>query len=410
MKDGKGGIFSSWFNMFVSNVLMQSFHAIFMMFLLKFISIINNTGNQAASTNYDFLIGILLIAGIMGIIKFDNLVKKIFQIKDNSEVGSLGHNFYKTMQGIRSGGELISRTTEPFKKHAELKGKRQDLDEKIRTREAMNKSSNASSNPSSGGTNNSSGILTGTGAGGILTGQNNGGYGSAEFLRNNNGVPSNQIVDSNGRPISSGTNIAAASTNKPENKADSDTMKELKKLGKKVGKMSGEEIDDDDDDLSLDDLIKKRDKALKKERKASIQRFTRLGSTLTSVGGAFGSTEGGIAEAITAANAIDKPMDAISDKVVNNRIYKGDYKEARKTHDSLISSGTATSAELKSSLKDLQEARKNLGNSMAKEAVDFALNALDTTFNARNPIEKGLRGNKNYRSKVVRKADSIDSI
>lgn len=416
MKDNKGGIFSAWFSMFMSNVLIQSFHAIFLMFLMKFISQIHEYNNSKTAISKlfksdDFLIALLTIGGIMGIIKFDNIVKKIFQIKDNSDIGSLGHNFYKSMQGLKAGTELVSRTAAPFKEHADIKKKRLMLDKRIDNKRKSDAAAENAKELGTSPTEQQARPLQGNGsvAAAILAGNGQGNaYGTEQYL-NNNKVASSQIVDQNGRPISSGLNGTISGQNGVTNGTGTqgggisdknvDAITEaVDKLTKEMKKQSG---DDDFDSKSLDDLIKSRDDLLLKERKSGMQRFTRLGSTIATVGGALGSTEGGIAEAIAAANAIDKPIDAMSDRYANRKVYKPVYEKAEKAYQEAYDSGDIK--KINSAFKDFERASKNMNTSMATEIADFAVSAINNI-----PIKSP--NDRLVKKAIKRKVDSIDSI
>ncbi len=355
-KNNKKGLFENWFSMFVSNVFIQSFQAVFLMFLLQFIA-----GVQKSNAS-DMLIALLTIAGLAGIIKFEKLVQEIFQIKE-SKSGSFGRNFYRTMQGIKSGSDLVSRTSEPFKNYANVKRNRIKLDNEIAARKITDKPKTQDS-----------GVGTSTGG----TGATVQGTAASQILNPQSGGTARQIVDANGNPISSGRfstgPVVAASSNGQNISGGSFEKMEasLDRLAKIMEKSTGVS---DNSSKSIPELEKQRDELKLQESKLGMQRFTRLGTTLAAVGGAFGANDGDFGEAMTLANVVDKPLDSASDKMINSRVYKPRYKEALQEYNQAIQTKSPDAME---AFKKLESASKTMHNSLAREAEDFARSAVNS--------------------------------
>lgn len=365
-KGSKKGLFENWFSMFVSNVFIQSFQAVFLMFLLQFISAVQKSNAS------DMLVALFTIAGLAGIIKFEGLIKEIFQVKE-SKSGSFGRNFYGTMQGIRHGSDLVSRTSAPFKNYADVKRKRISLDNEIAARKITDKAK-LKEGEASGGTPN----VGGTVVGGTVAGGTIGGTVASQILNPQYGGASRTIIDANGNPISSGRMsngpAVAASANGQNISGGSFERMEasLDKLARIMEKSTGVA---DNSSKSIPELEKQRDELKLQESKLGMQRFTRLGTTLAAVGGALGANDRDFGETMTLANIVDRPLDAASDKAINSKVYKPRYKEALQNYNQAIQT---KSPDAMQAFKDLESASKTMHNSLAREAEDFARSAVNS--------------------------------
>jgi len=141
--DKSGSLFTNWLKNFTVIVFNQTFHAVFLMFIMRFLSaFMDKNGGQTLEqfVNYEGIFGVVAIAGMMGLIKLEKLVKDLFGIKDSKLMGGIGDNLAKSMLAIRSGVDLAKRTKEPFDKYNESKkntaAKRRALDD-IKKRNAF---------------------------------------------------------------------------------------------------------------------------------------------------------------------------------------------------------------------------------------------------------------------------------
>lgn len=105
----KSGLFDKWFKNFTITVFTQSFHAIFLMFIMYFLSQIQQNVNDA-----DFLVGIISIVGMAAIIKFEKLIKSVFGIED-SMLGGVNEakNLMKNMMGAKGAVGIAKSVANP---------------------------------------------------------------------------------------------------------------------------------------------------------------------------------------------------------------------------------------------------------------------------------------------------------
>lgn len=128
----KGGLYENWLKTFTINIMTQSFHAFFLMFVMKMLSEFGNIGadegglfvggefNAGALVDTDGLVAIMSIVGMMSIIKFEKLFKKLFGLEDSIS-GDLKGAGAKMFMGLQAANSLQSEIREPFKKSSESK-------------------------------------------------------------------------------------------------------------------------------------------------------------------------------------------------------------------------------------------------------------------------------------------------
>ncbi|MDD2375856.1 MAG: hypothetical protein PHD15_01195 [Clostridia bacterium] len=114
------GLYENWLKNFTINIMTQSFHAFLLMFILKMLSEVNSVTTQTAThleTN-DGILAVLSIVGMMGIIKFEKLIKQLFGIGESLS-GSLQASGMEAFQGFKAASKLSGEITQPFKKSRE---------------------------------------------------------------------------------------------------------------------------------------------------------------------------------------------------------------------------------------------------------------------------------------------------
>lgn len=158
----KGGLYESWLKTFTINIMTQSFHAFFLMFIMKMLSELGHVENSDAGSfaANDGIVAIMSIVGMMSIIKFEKLFKKLFGLEDSIS-GDLKGAGAKMFMGLQAANSLQSEIREPFKKSSESKrrmsslGKEAGLTRTGRTEDGKGSSRGKIGNyikPSTGGT------------------------------------------------------------------------------------------------------------------------------------------------------------------------------------------------------------------------------------------------------------------
>ncbi len=309
------GIFSSWLKNFVSLVFMQSFHAIFLMMILRFISALvggNIVGSKDGSlvegadiTNYSKkqgLLSILAIGGLMALLKFEKMIKNMFGIQDSKFVGGLGENLTRGMAGIKSAMAMGSRTMEPFKKSKEAQGNlaaaRRNTATAQRRLDAIKAAGNAPVPAQTQGTltNATNSTINEAGSQTYNLGGNN-----------NTGLPAGEGAT---------TQLSADAINRLimalENNANA-----IRQGGGSSSSGGGSNAATLFD--AQEALNKAKEDEAKAERDAEAwrkKRVTRLATTVAASAMGVGATEN-LSDAVTFANLADKPMDWYTDRVID---------------------------------------------------------------------------------------------
>lgn len=312
-KEKSSGIFASWLKNFATIVFTQSFHAVYLMFIMKFLSILGS-GSIDASKDGSFaqkqgIFAIVSIAGIWGLIKLEKLIKSTFGIQDSKLLGGIGENFTKAMVGMKSGMALAQRTKEPFTKANEAKktvaAKQKAYDTAVRRNAAINAAAaeDSAENTTSGGAYNTGNQTNNT----VLQGDNIGG--------NNNLGGSG-----NGQGSGNGTNVGL--TNEALNKlimALENNAAALQKSGAGGGGGGSNAAARFDAEEAEQNAYEELEKAKRDAEIAKRQRVTRLATTVGAAAMGMGATDN-LGDAVTAANLIDMPLDYITDKKIERNV------------------------------------------------------------------------------------------
>lgn len=362
--DKSSGIFANWLKNFSLIVFTQSFHAVFLMFIMKFLSIVTS-GTVSNSEGGNFaekqgLLAIISIAGMMGLIKFEKFVKGLFGIQDSKMMGGIGDNLAKSLLTIKSGMDLAKRTKEPFDKYNEAKKNRaakekaynraralQDAGAKTNakaTTAALN-SNNSRTNSNQNFNLNSSGENAGLGAG--------------------NGTGNVQLTDDAlNRLIMALENNANALQ---QGNANSTAANDLK------------------NQWAVEDAYKELQDAKKEEEAWRKKRVTRLATTVGAGAMGLGATDN-VESAVTFANLADKPMDWYTDRKVDKtvninaaKIVKADYDatiekldKVNQSYNTITNNGTKkVSAATEAQYKRVQEKYTKQAQSQAAAAQSY---------------------------------------
>mgnify|MGYP006067968019 FL=1 len=297
MGDKSNGIFANWFKNFTIIVFTQSFHAVYLLFILKFLSIVSE--GEISDTTFaenQGLFSIISIAGLAGLIKLEKFIKGLFGIKSSDLLGNIGDNFAKALIGVRSAMDMGRRTIEPFNEYKKAQSNSKAAAKKVdRLRAIQNANLNAPKNTNAAqaaatttatrvGTGSPVGIEAGSGAG---TGTGTGGGNAA-------------ITDDALRRLIAAleANSAALQQNGGGKSGESDAVKALK------------------DQYALEDAQEELAKAERDEQAWKKKRFTRLATTVGAAAFGMGATET-IGDAVTVANIVDKPLDYMTDKGID---------------------------------------------------------------------------------------------
>lgn len=364
--DKSGGIFANWLKNFSLVVFTQSFHAIFLMFIMKFLSIVTQ-GSVSNAEGGNFaekqgLLAIISIAGMMALIKFEKFVKGLFGVQDSKMMGGIGENLSKSLMTIKSGMDLARRTKEPFDKHNEAKknlaAKEKAYNRALALRDAgaknNAKASTTALNARSGGTTaNQNFNLNSAG------GNNNPGLGAG------NGVGNVQLTDDAlNRLIMALENNANALQQSTSNSTAANDLK---------------------NQWAVDDAYKELQDAKKEEEAWRKKRVTRLATTVGAGAMGLGATED-IEKAVTFANLADKPMDWYTDRKIDKTVninaakrVKADYDatmekldKVNQSYNTVTNNGTReVSAATKAQYKRVQEKYTKQAKSQAAVAQSY---------------------------------------
>lgn len=216
MGNKSGGLYAKWFKNFTLTVMIQTFHAFFLMFVMQFLSAISATRTADKLGSNDGVLAIMAIVGMMAIIKFEKLFKQMFGIED-SMAGDIKGAGAKMFMGMQAAKGLYDTTAAPFKKQSEAKRKINTLGNRLGlTDEQKGKYAKMSSGTSAaGGTNDPAGNGTGTGTNtgtgngsanqnsrqatemynNAATGNTSGGGGQGNSRSSNNSAADQAIID-----------------------------------------------------------------------------------------------------------------------------------------------------------------------------------------------------------------------
>lgn len=125
----QAGIFENWFKTFTVTVFTQSFHAIFLVFILNMLSEVAGKQSEDIAnvmTHQPGMLAIIAIAGAMALIKLEKFIRQIFGIAESPVLGGIGSNFAKGAAAIVSTQALAKRTMEPFKEQQKASRARMD--------------------------------------------------------------------------------------------------------------------------------------------------------------------------------------------------------------------------------------------------------------------------------------------
>lgn len=312
-KEKSSGIFANWLQNFSTIVFTQSFHAVYLMFIMKFLSQLS-IGGLDASEGGNFaqkqgIFAIVSIAGLWGLIKLEKLIKSTFGIKDSKLLGGIGENFTKAMVGMKSGMALAQRTKEPFTKANEAKktvaAKQKAYDTAVRRNAAINAASAEDSAESS------------TASGAYNTGnQTNNTVLQGDNIAGNNNLPGS----GNGQGIGNGANVGL--TNEALNKlimALENNAAALQKSGAGGSSGGSNAAARFDAEEAEQNAYEELEKAKRDAEIAKRQRVTRLATTVGAAAMGMGATDN-LGDAVTAANLIDMPLDYITDRKIQRNV------------------------------------------------------------------------------------------
>ncbi len=346
----QGGILQVWFKNFIIIVFTQSFHAIFLAFIIQIVGDISvnieslnftadTIGEAVTDAKSEGVLAIVSMVSIMALIKMEKMIKSIFGIEDSKFLGGVGDNFARSMAGIKSGVSMAKRTAEPIK---DIKASN-DRIRKARTgqQRAMD-------------TINS----IGTGKGGSGS-SNSGGSGNTNINidngKKNNKSPEFLAGELYGKALDAKKSGDMDSYNKYMKEA-AKNLKDSRTSDRQIASGSTSTIGAPTIDKATNDKISAAKKSLqenkieeelaKADRKnAAIRAFTRAGSTAAALAFGMGATDN-IADAATVANLVDAPLDVVSDRFSAKQAYGSAGKKLS---------------------KDLEEARKQAIENIKKE-------------------------------------------
>ena len=288
--NNKSGVFLTWFQNFVMLVFTQSFHAIFMVFVLKMMSAVaTDSAGNFVTDRTNGILAIVSIAGAQALIKFEKIIKDMFGIGDSKYMGNLSKNFAKTAAAVGSGINMAKRTAEPFKERKAANRKKIDLERKHPDIIAAYKSGNYnSSKPASGSEN-------------------------AEESTNVSGA-------TNTPEATSGVGSSGSNVSMNPNDQMAQLIAALNNNTNAVSK--GNELSQEEKN---NNIIKEYAEAEAKTTESIMKMFTRGTTTVAAAGVGLGATDE-FTEAVTVANLVDAPLDWATDSAVERSVYKDKSK------------------------------------------------------------------------------------
>lgn len=320
------GIFANWLRNFATIVFMQSFHAVYLMFIMKFIAVIGcNDHGIMNMGDPDFarkegVIAIISIVALWGLIKMEKLIKSMFGIQDSKLMGGIGDNLAKSMMSVKSGMDLARRTREPFDKHreakAEVDAKQKAYDRAVGRRTVIN---NAIA-----GEKNTSSLPVNAASQQTLTNQTNIQQGSTSDTNINTSGAVAVNGNGNGNALGNGTGNVQL-TNDALNRlimALENNSQALQRSGAGGGAGGGAANSAAaryDADLAEQDAYEELQKAKRDEQAWKRKRVTRLATTIGAGAMGLGATDN-LGDAVTVSNLIDKPLDFYTDRKVDKHV------------------------------------------------------------------------------------------
>lgn len=326
-KDKSSGIFSNWLKNFTVMVFTQTFHAVFLMVILKFIAVVSG-GNISSGTEADPASGsfverqgiysIIIIVAMTSLIKMEKFIKNLFGIQDSKILGGISDNFGKTMVGLKSGMDLVRRTKEPFDKHKEAQANvaaKQKAYNLAKSRNAAINSAAVSSSqntplPESGGSMSQNVEIQNSASSNAISNNGNAneyGYGNG----NGNGA-------GNG---GSGSGVSEEALNRLIMALENNSMALKQNGGGGSGGAASNAAAKFDANQAEQDAFEELEKAKRDEQAWKRKRVTRLGTTVAAGAMGMGATDN-MGDAVTFANLADKPLDWYTDKKVDTHVNK----------------------------------------------------------------------------------------
>lgn len=289
--NNKSGVFLTWFQNFAMLVFTQSFHAVFMVFVLKMMHAVAVDATGAYVTDRSTgILAIVSIAGAQALIKFEKIIKDLFGIGDSKYMGNLSKNFAKTAAAVGSGVRLAQRTAEPFKGRIENKRKVKKLEQDHKW--LVN--------------------------GGIQTSGNKGASPST-----NPDVPD--------VPLNENSNNGSTTASTPNSPSSGDTNKQfadlIAALNNNTNALSQNTQSSEED--KKQNIRKEYEDAKAAASENFFKMFTRGATTIAAAGIGMGATDE-FSEAVTVANLVDAPLDWATDKAVERHVYKDRSRELGK--------------------------------------------------------------------------------
>lgn len=389
------GIFEMWLKNFVMTVFMQSFHALFFMFILRLISgITTNAEGKAASlfSNSDGIVSIITIVSLLMLTKMEKFFKETFGIASPSFIGGIGAEAMKGFGTLAHGVSLAKRTAEPFKRQAEIQGKmrqNQAKIDKMETRLGIKPTSTDLMNQAREAKN-----------AGDMDKYHQLRDEAAERRRAEKEAGlNNQLPGANGAQNAQGTAVAANTNNGGNNNQQ----------------QNWKMMDD------LEDLYAEQN-ALETEAKGlPLKALARMGSTIASVGFGAGAAED-LNATIQVANMVDMPLDAIGDKLSDRHANVQQHAINKERAYNASQAGNARMAEIheknaksnevsldKSALKDMKniwkegtrDLRSNIGRPQKVTGKDGTTVKINNTIsNMVAPKSQVKKINKLYEGKA----------
>ena len=119
MKGKSGSLFNNWIKNFATTVFTQTFHAFFLVFILRFLSGIQNAD---VPNGTEGMVAIMAIVTMMALIKFEKLIKTLFGVEDGM-IGDLKTSGAQMFGATKAVGSIGKSLYDPFKKHGDAKRK-----------------------------------------------------------------------------------------------------------------------------------------------------------------------------------------------------------------------------------------------------------------------------------------------
>lgn len=398
------GIFEMWFKNFFFTVFMQSFHALFFMFILRLVSgiyrgtaVANSAGFfevlwDEATANQDGIVGIIVVIAVLMLTKMEKFFKETFGVGSPSFMGGIGAEAMKGFGTLMHGASLAKRTAEPFKRQAEIQGKmrqNQAKIDKMETRLGIKPTSTDLMNQAKEAKN----------AGDMDKYQQLRDEAAERRRAEKEAGLNNQLPGANGAQNAQGTAVAANTNNGGNNNQQ----------------QNWKMMDD------LEDLYAEQNALETEARGLPLKALARMGSTIASVGFGAGAAED-LNATIQVANMVDMPLDALSDKLSDRHANVQQHAINKERAYNASQAGNARMAEIheknaksnevsldKSALKDMKniwkegtrDLRSNIGNSQRVTGKDGTTVKINNTIsNMVAPKSQIKKINKLYEGKA----------